>query len=354
VCALAAAVACGKKSESPASPSAVKAATAEAAPDGSTLKASAPTLQSPINNQRLTAQVLLTVANASPTFTTGVPLSYEFEIFNSAGALVYHSPVITGGASTTSHVANAPLDPEQPYQWTARAVYQGLHGPWAARGSFIAPQNIGYIRGNELYDPLINGRTVGQAFGDVTFIPGLGARLNSQTAYIAYELPQTLFEGEFSLLVTNLAANTEGGKTKLFAMGKGYDDIVTNEYRMTVEKRGDPPGIVAWRFIARDDQIDTEGAERTFVDFRPDRTYFWKASWRSNFFNLLINEGGVNGPDVYDMGKHWEGRGYEPSPHVLYIGAPVGRSGVDGASVNGVIIRQVWVSPNSRPAFANQ
>ena len=53
------------------------------------------------------------------------------------------------------------------------------------------------------------------------------------------------------------------------------------------------------------------------------------------------------------MGKHWEGRGYEPNPHVLYIGAPSGRSGLDGASVNGVVIRQVYVGP-SRPAYANQ
>ena len=46
---------------------------------------------------------------------------------------------------------------------------------------------------------------------------------------------------------------------------------------------------------------------------------------------------------IYDKGKHWEGRGYEPSPHVLFVGAPVGRSGPDGASVDGVIISHVYV-----------
>jgi len=185
-------------------------------------------------------------------------------------------------------------------------------------------------------------------------IPGVGAKLESQLAYISYELESTLFEGEFSILVTNLHTNTEGGKTKLMAMGEGYSDIVTNEYRMTVEKRGDPPGIVAWRFIARDDQIDTEGAEREYRSFDPAQTYLWRATWRSNWFNLEIKEGGANGVTIYDKGKQWHGRGYEPDPHVIYIGAPVGRSGVDGASVDGVIIRQVWVSGNERPAFANQ
>jgi hypothetical protein len=186
----------------------------------------------------------------------------------------------------------------------------------------------------------------------LTFIPGRGVRLEAHTAYISYELPQTLLEGEFSLITQELKENTKGGKTKLFAMGKGYDDIVTNEYRMTVEKRGDPPGIVAWRFIARDDQIDTEGAEREFVPFDDAQTHFWQATWRNNFFNLLIREGGLNGPVIYDKGKHWEGRGYEASPHVLYVGAPVGRSGEDGASVNGVIISHVYVGP-SRPPYAN-
>ena len=93
-----------------------------------------------------------------------------------------------------------------------------------------------------------------------------------------------------------MPANTKGGKTKLFAMGQGYDDIVTNDRRMTVEKRGDPPGIIAWRFITHDDQVDTEGSsERLFYNFQENLTYFWQATWRSNRFNLLIKEGGADG-----------------------------------------------------------
>jgi len=170
---------------------------------------------------------------------------------------------------------------------------------------------------------------------------------------VSYELPQTLEEGEFSLIVTNMPANTKGGKTKLFGMAQGYDDIVTNDRRMTVEKRGDPPGLVAWRFISHDDQIDTEGAEREFFDFQASQHYLFEATWRNNFFNVLIREGGAGGRVVYSKGKHFDGRPYDPTPHVIYLGAPVGRSGVDGASVNGVIIRQVWVSSRPRPSGAN-
>jgi hypothetical protein len=357
-CALGLATACSDKSGNPASPSGTTPGAVGAAADGSTLKASVPAAQSPINSLKVPDGVVptLVVNNSTLSFASSVPLGYRFEVYNAAGARVYASPLIAQGAgATTAHALNnVSLEGDAVYSWQCRAELSGTFTGWSPRAVFIAPSSEGYIRGNELYDPLINGKTIGEIHGPVQFIPGVGVKLLGQTSYISYELQSTLFEGEFSLLVTNLATNTEGGKTKLFAMAKGYSDIVENEYRMTVEKRGDPPGVVAWRFIARDDQIDTEGAERVTVDFDPSQTYFWQASWRSNFFNLQVNRGGVFGPDIYEMGKHWEGRGYEPSPHVVYIGAPVGRSGVDGASVNDVIIRQVWVSGRPRPAFANQ
>ena len=356
LCATALAMACGKGSSNPATPTASPAVDAGAASDGSTLKVSPPTLQSPVGGSQLPVgqQVVLTIANAALTFAPPVPLQYEFEVYNASNVRVFRALVNGGSSGTTSVVVTAALDGQRTHSWQARAVYLGELGPWSQRQSFTSPVNDGYISGSELYDPLINGRTVGTPVGPVTFIPGLGAKLESQAAHIVYELPTPLNEGEFSVLVTNLHENTEGGKTKLFAMGDGYSDIVVNEYRMSVEKRGDPPGIVAWRFIARDDQIDTEGAEREFVPFDPSRTYFWEATWRNNFFNVLIRRDGVNGQEIYDKGKHWEGRGYEPKQHVLYIGAPVGRSGLDGASVDQVIIRQVWVSARPRPAFANQ
>jgi hypothetical protein len=359
VCALALAAACTRQSGTPSSPSAIRPGSTGAAPDGSTLKASAPTPQSPLNNFQVPVGTTPTLVIGNSTLQFGsAALSYVFEVFNAAGARIHQSPPVPQGAGgTTSYsLANLTLDGDARYTWNARAVLADTVGPVSppTNASFIAPSNAGYIRGNELYDPLINGRTVGEVHGAVQFIPGLGVKLLDQTGYISYELQSTLFEGEFSILVTNLATNTEGGKTKLFAMGKGYSDIVENEYRMTVEKRGDPPGTVAWRFIARDDLIDTEGAEREIVEFDPAQHYFWQATWRNNFFNVLINRGGVFGQEIYEKGKHWEGRGYEPSPHVIYIGAPVGRSGLDGASVDNVIIRQVWVSSRPRPAFANQ
>jgi len=352
------AVACSKSSSNLTSPSAVRPGAADAAADGSTLKVTAPTPQAPINNQKPEDnEVVLVVANASPEFGTPVALTYRFEIYNAASVRVYNSALIAGGSSgTTSHTLpeTVGLEGDQRFSWRARAEFEGEAGPWSDSASFVAPNTTGYIRGNELYDPLINGQTVGQAHGPVEFIPGVGARLNSQTAFISYQLPQTLTEGEFSILVTGMPTNTEGDKTKLFAMGEGYGDIVTNDRRMTVEKRGNPAGVVAWRFITHGDAIDTEGGERVRVNFDASNHYFWRATWRANRFTLLVNEGGVFGRTIYNFGKGFSGRHYDPNPHVIYVGAPIGRSGPGGASVDKAIIRQVWVSGRPRPGFANR
>ena len=62
----------------------------------------------------------------------------------------------------------------------------------------------------------------------------------------------------------------------------------------------------------------------------------------------------MDGRTIYNVGKNFKGRAYDPNPHVIYLGAPVGRSGESGASVDHVTIRQVWVSARPRPAFANK
>jgi hypothetical protein len=348
---LALAVACGKQdSPSPVSPSAAADPGTNAAADGSTLKVTAPTPISPINNQQPEGALVLTATKAAGKFAS-FPISYEFEVFNASNQRVYTSGVTGGvgaGPDAVSHGVSASLEFDQPYTWRVRGVFQGAVGPWSASASFRAPAG-GFIRGNEVFDPLTNGKTVGEIVGPVTFIPGVGVRLEDFSSHIRYRLEQTLVTGEFSIIVTGVATNTEGNKTKIMAMSEGLSDIVTNDRRMTVEKRGDPPGIIAWRFITHDDQIDTEGsAERKFREFDPNKAYLWTATW-NGFFNVRIQEGGSAGPTLYTMGKPYGGA-YDPNPHYAFIGAPIGRSGPDGATVPGMIVRNVWISPRPRPA----
>ncbi len=346
-------LACSDGNDSPLSPSASEPGSSSAAPDGSTLKATAPAPQSPINNQQPDG-MLFVASKSTPAYSDApAAFSYEFEIRNSGGtAAVCPATVVGGGGGSTVSYSpsNCTLEFDQQYTWRVRAVLNNARGPWSANASFRAPAG-GYIRGNEVYDPLINGKTVGEIHGPVTFIPGVGVKLETHDSYIQYALPQTLTAGEFSIIVTGVATNTEGGKTKIMAMSEGLSDLIVNDRRMTVEKRGDPEGIVAWRFISHEDQVDTEGAEREFVAFDANDSYLWTATW-NGVFNLRIQRG-ANGPTIYSKGKAYAGA-YDPNPHYAFIGAPIGRTGPDGATVPGMIVRHVWISPRPRPAGLGQ
>ena len=69
----------------------------------------------------------------------------------------------------------------------------------------MASASGGYIRGNEIYDPLIDGKTVGTINGPAHFIPGVGLRLDDPGSYVEYQLPDQLTGGEYSALVSNLS-----------------------------------------------------------------------------------------------------------------------------------------------------
>ena len=45
----------------------------------------------------------------------------------------------------------------------------GTVGPWSATANFRSSVG-GYIRGNEVFDPLTNGKSVGDVFGEALFL----------------------------------------------------------------------------------------------------------------------------------------------------------------------------------------
>lgn len=349
---LATAVACGDNPPSPVGPSATIAPEAEAgaAPDGSTLKVPAPAHVSPANGVTLEEfEVTLRVNPVTAKFTDEDQFAYRFELLLNGRA------VRNVRTTTTRWVLDlSNLEVDTTYSWRARAEKAGFVGPWSEPWSFRTPEiPQGYNIPGELYDPLYTGKTVGNPNGAVTFVPGVGARLEGHTSHIEYVLPETIRNGEFSMLVTNVPANTEGGKTKIMSMSEGRSDITTNDRRFTIEKRGDPPGIIAWRMITHDSQIDTVGQERVSRDFKANLTYLWKATFRNGRFQLEIFEGGAGGKRIYGFGKPYDGA-YDPNPHLAYVGAPVGRGGPSDATVPGMVARQVWLSSRPRPDFANR
>lgn len=356
LCTVVIAAACAKNAETPSTPSATSAVTASANanPDGSTIKADKPVPVSPGNGVKLEGfgqTVTVRVKNAVSKWNAGMPVSYRFQLLNAAGNVVEEGADIVPGSAETSYTVKMQLDGDTTYRWRARIEGdQNAFGQWSDTWSFISPTASGYNRPGELYDPLINGTTIGKIYGPTRFHPGLGIELLTLDSYVEYTLPQTILEGEFSYLVSNLRTGTEGGKTKLMSMQQGYDDITTNDRRMTFEKRAD--GSMAWRLITHHDQIDTIGPERIGMDFRPtstDHHWFVQMTWRGNVFTPLIREHSANGPIRYQFPKHWVGDPYDPNPHVAHLGGPGGRAGSESGSVPNMIIRQVWISRNPRP-----
>ncbi|HEX5475563.1 MAG TPA: hypothetical protein VFX12_12965 [Vicinamibacterales bacterium] len=353
--ALAFALACNSKSPSPVSPSAATSTGIGAAAEGVTLKASAPTPVSPVNGDQPQGVLVLTAGKARGLFTD-IPLSYQFQVLDTGSQIVYDSGVVGAGsgANVTLSVATS-LQFDQPYTWRARAVYQGGVGPWSATASFKAPAG-GYIRGAELLDPLVNGMTVGHISGPTQWVDGKGLELMSHQSYVRYQLDQTLTAGEFSLMVTGIDEGSPGVKTKVMSMEEDGGDITTNDYRFTIEKRGSgysTPGAVTFRIITGNasDEGSIRDGRRTGVSFSDERWYFWRATWRDGYASVEVKQDGPDGRTIYFSSTGTNGHPYRPSPHVIFLGQPVGRGGPDDASIPGAIYKDVWVSGNPRPTL---
>jgi len=352
---LAGVVACSNNSDTPTSPTGSQPGEASAGPNNETLKATAPTLVSPLNNAQPQGVLILTANKSTSPFSgSSGAYSYEFEVRRGGNAVSGCSGTVGGGSgSTVSFSPSCSLDFDQPYTWRARAVFQNRQGPWSADGAFRAPAG-GFLRANAVFDPLTNGRTVGETNGSVTFLAGVGARMDNFESNIRYVFSENLQEGEFSLMTLGIDEGNDGDKTKVMSMQEGFNDITANDYRMTVEKRGrrySTPGAVTFRIITGGGEDTIFDGHRTGVAFSDENWYFWRFTWRTGFARLEVRQGSESGPTIYDTSTPTGSRPYRPVPHVLYVGAPVGRAGAQDATVPGMIVKNVWVSSSARPNF---
>ena len=349
------AIACNRQ-QAPSSPSSASQPTSESASaDGATLKATAPAPVSPVGDQPLSDAPTLVVNPSSLKFSSGSPqLQYRFEIFNEAGVKAQDSGPVNG----TSFKVSAVLDFKKRYTWHARAEYRGAAGPWSSTASFISPEG-GYIRGSEVFDPLTNGKTVGEANGPTTFIPGKGIRFEDFSAFVRYQIPVTITAGELSMEIEGLRANAAGNKSKVFGAQQGTGDFITDPFRMDIQYRGSggsPPNAITFRVLYGSAtklslryEPDTGTRLASVYNLDPGTTYYWKAAWGAGEFRVTVKQGGINGSVIYDQGVPTPNGTYNPQPMMAYLGAPVGRSGGESASIAGAVYRNVWISTRPRP-----
>lgn len=134
---LAVAYGCADSMGTPTSP-AVAASQTDAAADGSTLKVTAPTLQSPVNGVRLeNLEPLFRVQNASARYGSTPALAYRFEVQTMAGVVVGTSGAIAAGNGTTSWEFPTEQTLNTRYRWRARAEFAGKVGPWSSFGEYL-------------------------------------------------------------------------------------------------------------------------------------------------------------------------------------------------------------------------
>lgn len=351
---LAVAVACSKQPSTPVSPSSAPDSGAAAAPDGSTLKSNAPTPISPVNGAQPDT-VVLTASKATGKYSDISP-SYEFEIFNAANTRIYTSGVI-GGVGSGNNVTHEPpattFDFDTPYTWRVRAVLQGANGPWSSIGSFRSAVG-GYVRGNEVFDPLTNGPSkVINAANDVTWLPGVGVRLNSRQSFVEWKLPVTCTDCEFSAMMTNIGNGSEQWKTKVMSMLEQGTNTTDNRYRVTIDKRSTWVGqgsriryTMCSGLKAGNCDEPVTGAQ----NWDRTKTYFWKFEWRAGVAKLFVNRDGKNGPAMPGTGGGLTNRyevPYNPTVHLVRLGSVGGRS--EPETNPGTIVWNVWVSPRARP-----
>jgi hypothetical protein len=340
------------------------------APTPTTAHLTAPAADSPGTDEQLdNLRPTLTVRNGTSDQPSGTR-TYEFQIsdssdFSTASAGFSTFRVVSSktgvpenATGKTSFVVDADLQPTTRFYWRARVVQGTSNSDWSQASTFKT-KLVGYSRPGELYDPLIHGETVGEVVGNANFIPGKGIHFNNGQSYVRYLLPQTVTNGEFSMDVEGLAANGPGDKAKVFGMQEGTDDFITNRYRVDIQYRGVggvPPNAITWRVLygsATDLSVryepDTTKRFASVFLLNPANTYHWRATWGTDF-HVTVLDGGVGGSPIYDFGLPTPKGQYAPNPHYAYLGAPVGRSGTEAATIAGTTYRNVWLGNHPRPA----
>jgi hypothetical protein len=326
----------------------------------------APTPVSPVNGEQTsTLRPVLTVQNGTSTQQSGTR-TYEFQVSDGADfsigssltstflVSVSQTGVAEGSDGRTAFTVNQDLQPTTRMYWRARVVQGTSTSSWSSPSMFRT-KLMGYNRGGELYDPLIHSETIGTIFGAHTWVPGKGLRLETENSYVQYLLAETLANGEFSVEVEGLRPNGPDHKLKIFSMSDSTGDITNSPFQMSTMYRGlngNPPNCIAFKavFGSQSRIVEPNRSQRDagIRSLDSGRTYFWKATWGSEF-RLLVLDGGINGSPIYELGIGASGGTYRPSPPYAFLGSNQSVYGSDAGTFPGATYRNLFIGNKSRP-----
>lgn len=332
---------------------------------GGSVTLTAPAPISPVNGEQLpTLRPTLTVQNTTSSNQSGTR-TYEFQISDrtdfSLGSSLTSSFIVAvsqtgvpeGSDGRTSFTAGQELQPATRMYWRARAVQGSTSSDWTSAAMFRT-KLVGYNRPGELYDPLIHSESIGAITGAHTWIPGKGLRLDTERSYVRYQLGEAISSnGEFSVEVEGLHRDGPNHKLKIFSMNDRDGDISFSDMGMSTMYRGvdgNPANCIAFKAVfgnqSRIAEPDRTQRNAAITSLDPSRTYFWKATWGSNF-RLVVLDGGVNGNSIYDLAISEGGtlRGA-----FAWLGSTQAQAGTDAGTFPGATYRNLWIGNKPRPA----
>ncbi len=337
-----------------------KSPTAPATPIPATL--TKPATDSPADGAQLdNVRPTLTVVNSTSN-QSGTKM-YEFQISDNSGftasANAVSSPEVSEDPSgKTKFTVGQDLQPTTTYYWHARVVQGSSKSDWSDTRSFKT-KLVGFNRPGALYDPLVNGETVGSigGSGNITWVPGEGIRMNDELAYVVYELPQVLPSGEISVEVTGLHPNGPLGKPRIFSILDQLGAIASSSrYSMNVQYRGaggNPNNCIAWKAIFGDNSRSLEPSTtqrfNSVYSLDPSNVYLWQGLWTSNSFRLVVKEGGTAGSVVYDFGVQSATGNWNPAKMFAFLGTNNGAFVQYDGTYAGMTLRNLWVGSTPRP-----
>ena len=234
--ALALAAACSSEAPAPVSPTIAGVADdAEAAPDGSTLKVTAPGPLSPASGAEIDSpEPVFRVTNSQAKFAGALALEYRFDIQTESGQQVMNSPKVAAGGTNTSWEVPNFLD-EGSYKWRARAEMGSRFGPWTefrpfkitAPPSLLPPgpyptggDEIAHFVQRHFPDKGRRGQSLQERKEDMAF---LRDRMIEVRLCTGQDTARNLKRGGPELSVDFLAARI-GGKWWGVDIAGGYDD----------------------------------------------------------------------------------------------------------------------------------
>lgn len=328
-----------------------------------TFTLSTPAAVSPVNGEQLgTLRPTLTVQNVTSSGTG--TRTYEFQVSDNTGftlgssltasflVAINQTGVTEGSDGRTSFTVPSDLQPTTRMFWRARAVQGSSQSAWSEPAMFRT-KLVGYSRPGELYDPLVHGETIGTVTGTHTWVPGKGIRLDTERSFVRYQLPEAMTSGEFSVEVEGLRPNGPNHKLKIFSMNDRDADISFSDMGMSTMYRGidgNPPNAIAFKAVFGSQNRIAEPVrsqrDAGIRSLEPSRTYFWKATWGSDF-RLLVLDGGVNGSSIYELALSVGGtlRGTH-----AWLGSTQALFGTDAGTFPGATYRHLFIGTRPRPA----